>query len=529
MEVFFNVVWESFLATITSPILVCVVLGILVIVAILFYIDKRKSSVNNFESFDLGLNKSNEEHLGELEEIKKLMSSGSNKPIEVNAVNALYIARHFDQYNLLSSEKGTVVFERLLQVSDTIEATLQEEQLEVGKNKQPSIQNIEVLSNGDVRLMRDEGYTLFRDGLIVGSKVFEDGEEQKKKQASSTKSAPPSKQIKQDEVMKVSNALREDIIVFPSKRDEQKNNPSSAPVINELENNLHETLEENKVKNIESLLEEDIERRAIGEQSEISLDAEESDEQKNIQSSWVGQVINRAKGNEKFNCDNPIIDTNNLAAIVSGKPIKNKQPKKEIQNFEPLYLYENKEDFFRIAFLSEPEETSFEKKIIKFLSFVIQHETVFLSEGDKRLYVHIDSMILSFARTMIKESRASFLKAIYDESGSFSNRAFANFMHQFSKKIELYCEKSFIMWWKPQQLDYRSCIFPRVIKQQAKVSKGEFVVLNFKDTEFLNIIFSLEVSTINDATVLGSSVAEFEAISGKKLKIRSLQEMTDVL
>ncbi|NBK99822.1 MAG: hypothetical protein EOM50_17790, partial [Erysipelotrichia bacterium] len=224
MEEFFNVLGESLWATIASPIFLSALLGLIILGGVLVYLDKRKSKQEHSNVFDLGLNKSNEEHLKELEDIKKLMGSGSNKPIEVDATNALYIARHFDQYNLLASEKGTVVFERLLQVGDTIEATLDEPQQVITKeNKETNIQSLEVLPNGDIRLMRAGGYTVFKDGLIVGSKVFDESEDQKKKQAQPNKDKPNPKQTKKSEAMQVANALREDIIVTPKRKEEQSN------------------------------------------------------------------------------------------------------------------------------------------------------------------------------------------------------------------------------------------------------------------------------------------------------------------
>lgn len=85
------------------------------------------------------------------------------------------------------------------------------------------------------------------------------------------------------------------------------------------------------------------------------------------------------------------------------------------------------------------------------------------------------------------------------------------------------------MWWQPQQLDFRSCFFPRAIKQQSKVFKGEFIVLNFSDTMFANIIQGLNVSNFENATAIGNSAAEFEAINGTKLKIKTMQEGNSVI
>lgn len=524
MDMFLVVLGDSLLATITSPIFLCVIIFALIVIGVLFYFDKKKKMMDSTNSFDFGLSKSNDEHLKELEEIKKLMSIGSNKPIEVDAINALYIARHFDQYNLLASEKGTVVFERLLQVGDTIEATIENKSPLIKEEiKQNNIQSMEVLPNGDVRLMREGGYTVFRDGLIVGSKIFEENNEQKKKQTQPlNEQHTATKESKKKEVMKVANAFREDIIVVPTQNSSLGEissipTPLSTDTIQKDETFSNEI---NEVRTINS------DETILVQPDEVCTDEHVKQEEN---SSWVDQVVNRAKGEDKFNSDEEIINADGLAALVSGKTIKQKPTKKEIKDFSPLYLFENNEDFFRIAFLSEPEEKSFDKKIIKFLSFVIQHEIVFLTEGDNKIYVHVDSLILAFARTITKESRNVFLKGLYDESGSLSNKSLSAFMHLFSKKIELIYEKTFVMWWKPQQLDYRSCIFPRAIKYQSKIFKGEFVVLNFKESVFSKIISNLDVLEIGNAIIIGSSSAELEALNGKKQKIRNLQEMTDVL
>jgi len=537
MEELFDAIRMSFWSAITSPVFLWVLFGILLIATVIFLAEKKKASFKYNDGYEVGLDKDNKEHLQEIEEIKKMMGKGTNKPIEVDAVKALFIARHFEQYNLLASEKGTVVFERLLKVGDTIEATLGNEgKKEEIENQKANFQNIEVLENGDIRLMREGGYTIFKNGLIVGSKIFEEKEEKKKVPAKEER-----KQNKKNEIMKVANALEEDPFVVAIAKDEYKNSEhvlvAPSPVENKKEeqkntaNILIENPEvingpENVLKTNELLLEEPKQNNTLNIVHEKTMSNEKTEE------SWVKQVVDRTKGEQKFSSEEPIIDANNLAAFVKGKEQKEKnQPKKEIKNFEPLYLYENNEDFFRIAFLSEPEEPSFEKKIIRFLSFMIGGDTVLLSEGDKRLYVHIDTVILSFTRTMFKECRETFLKGIYDENGVLNNRAFSIFMQPFSKKIELFFGKTFLMWWKQQQLDFRSCVFPRVIKHQNKVYKGEFVVFNFKELEFAHILSKLNLADmeISGATIIGSSASEFEAISGKKVKVKTMQEILDVL
>ena len=76
----------------------------------------------------LGVTKETKEHLRELEEIKKQMEESSG-PIKLDAVTTLYIARHWDEYNLLGSEDGKIIFEKLKEVQDTIDGKVVNEKL----------------------------------------------------------------------------------------------------------------------------------------------------------------------------------------------------------------------------------------------------------------------------------------------------------------------------------------------------------------------------------------------------------------
>jgi len=108
--------------------------------------------------------KSNSEHFAELESIKQKMSTSSSEPIKIDAVKALYIAQHWDEYNLIGSEDGKVVFQKLKDFSDVVESHEPHDALAqnvLTQNQDDEKKEIIMLPNGTMRLMQKLGYIDF--------------------------------------------------------------------------------------------------------------------------------------------------------------------------------------------------------------------------------------------------------------------------------------------------------------------------------------------------------------------------------
>ena len=245
-------------------------------------------------------------------------------------------------------------------------------------------------------------------------------------------------------------------------------------------------------------------------------------------SGWLKEVISDAVPKEDiFVDDTPLLDPKAMADLVAGKKPSAPKPSTPKLEYHMLYSFDGFKSFFASNFLSEPNKT-YQEKLADFISFLSKHPFVYFVNGNQTMIVHVDSFVLALARTVMEENRDAFLNAIYDNDSILTLQSLCGALDMFSSKINLAWDSTFFQAWAPSQLSYRSYVFPRAIKTQGKITKGEFILLNFKDA--LKVLLGkINFDKFGESEVIATSTAKMEKISGKRLKLKTKEEILNVL
>ena len=183
--------------------------------------DKKQNSYEH----QTGLSIPEKQHLEELKAIKTKMASGSNEPIRIDAVKALYIAQNWDEYNLVASEDSKIMFEKMKSFEDVVDVSTTPSRNSLPSSLEPrAALRTEYLGGTEFKIYSDVGYTHFKDGLMIESKLFED--EDKNLKGKNKKGM--TLEDKEAQVQKAQKALEEDEpeVVLP----EPKSEPTKKPV-----------------------------------------------------------------------------------------------------------------------------------------------------------------------------------------------------------------------------------------------------------------------------------------------------------
>ena len=498
---------------------------------------------NSYEH-QTGLSISSEQHLRELEELKKKMASGSHEPIRIDAVKALYIAQNWDEYNLVASEDAKIMFEKMKSFEDVVDVNVSPTRNSLPSSLEPrAALRTEYLGGTEFKIYSDVGYTHYKDGLMVESKLFADiNKNQKGKNQKFT-----TLEEKEEQVQKAQKALEEDEPeaaqpkpkFAPAKTTEPKpEQPISQPEasrkseLNELDAFLASLQKNKKIepeiqKQTEPASAIECPEPVVVQKSETPLSVtpplSPTSQTPVDKSGWLKEVISDAVPKEDiFVDDTPLLDPKAMADLVAGK--KPSTPKLE---YHMLYSFDGFKSFFASNFLSEPNKT-YQEKLADFISFLSKHPFVYFVNGNQTMIVHVDSFVLALARTVMEENRDAFLNAIYDNDSILTLQSLCGALDMFSSKINLAWDSTFFQAWAPSQLSYRSYVFPRAIKTQGKITKGEFILLNFKDA--LKVLLGkINFDEFGESEVIATSTAEMEKISGKRLKLKTKEEILNVL
>lgn len=506
----------------------------------------QEKKQNSYEH-QTGLSISSEQHLRELEELKKKMASGSNEPIRIDAVKALYIAQNWDEYNLVASEDSKIMFEKMKSFEDVVDVSVAPSSASLPSTVAPK-PTVEFLGGTRFKVINQLGYTIYEDGLIVGTKLFED--EDKNQKGKNKKFT--TLEEKEEQVQKAQKALEEDEPEVaqskpkfaPAKTTEPKpeqpiSQPEASPKSEQKDLDAFlASLQKNK--KIEPEIQKQTEPASaiecpepvVVQKSETPLPVTPplpSTAQTPIdKSGWLKEVISDAVPKEDiFVDDTPLLDPKAMADLVAGKKPSAPKPSTPKLEYHMLYSFDGFKSFFGSNFLSEPNKT-YQEKLADFISFLSKHPFVYFVNGNQAMIVHVDSFVLALARTVMEENRDAFLNAIYDNDSILTLQSLCGALDMFSSKINLAWDSTFFQAWAPSQLSYRSYVFPRAIKTQGKITKGEFILLNFKDA--LKVLLGkINFDEFGESEVIATSTAEMEKISGKRLKLKTKEEILNVL
>lgn len=523
-------------------------------------INKKQNSYEH----QTGLSIPEKQHLEELKAIKSKMASGSNEPIRIDAVKALYIAQNWDEYNLVASEDSKIMFEKMKSFEDVVDVSVSPTRNSLPSSLEPrAALRTEYLGGTEFKIYSDVGYTHYKDGLMVESKLFADiNKNQKGKNKKFT-----TLEEKEEQVQKAQKALEEDEPEVaqskpkftPAKTTEPKpeqpiSQPEASPKSEQKDLDAFlASLQKNKKiepeiqKTAEPKVEQpDAASPTLGEpspnvhsvepvvakNSEAPLPATPplpSTSQTPVdKSGWLKEVISDAVPKEDiFVDDTPLLDPKAMADLVAGKKPSAPKPSAPKLEYHMLYSFDGFKSFFGSNFLSEPNKT-YQEKLADFISFLSKHPFVYFVNGNQTMIVHVDSFVLALARTVMEENRDAFLNAIYDNDSILTLQSLCGALDMFSSKINLAWDSTFFQAWAPSQLSYRSYVFPRAIKTQGKITKGEFILLNFKDA--LKVLLGkINFDEFGELEVIATSTAEMEKISGKRLKLKTKEEILNVL
>ena len=190
-----------------------------------------------------------------------------------------------------------------------------------------------------------------------------------------------------------------------------------------------------------------------------------------------------------------------------------------------LYSFENLKSFFGSSFLSEPDK-SYKEKLTNFLSFLSKHPFVFFANGHQTMLVHVDSFVMALTRSIMEDNREAFLNMFYPE-GSLSNDALCKALEQFQNRLMSLYNNHF-MFSSNLQSGKKAYMFTRGLKTSGKIVKGEFVIFQFKDATRV-LIQEVVNSGFENSEVIATKASEFDSIGGKRLKLKSKEEILKVL
>lgn len=524
-------------------------------------INKKQNSYEH----QTGLSIPEKQHLEELKAIKSKMASGSNEPIRIDAVKALYIAQNWDEYNLVASEDSKIMFEKMKSFEDVVDVNVSPTRNSLPSSLEPrAALRTEYLGGTEFKIYSDVGYTHYKDGLMVESKLFADiNKNQKGKNQKFT-----TLEEKEEQVQKAQKALEEDEPEVaqpkpkfaPAKTTEpkpeqpisqpeaspkseqkdldaflaslQKNKKIEPEIQKQTEPKEHQPIAATPQKQSEPASAIECPEPVVVQKSETPLPATPplpSASQTPVdKSGWLKEVISDAVPKEDiFVDDTPLLDPKAMADLVAGKKPSAPKPSTPKLEYHMLYSFDGFKSFFGSNFLSEPNKT-YQEKLADFISFLSKHPFVYFVNGNQTMIVHVDSFVLALARTVMEENRDAFLNAIYDNDSILTLQSLCGALDMFSSKINLAWDSTFFQAWAPSQLSYRSYVFPRAIKTQGKITKGEFILLNFKDA--LKVLLGkINFDEFGELEVIATSTAEMEKISGKRLKLKTKEEILNVL
>lgn len=488
--------------------------GIPILIIILFYgayeIYAYKKNTPEDDNKNILTSKTNEQRLVELDNIKRQIENGEEVQ-EIDAVTALYIARNWDDYNLYASEKGTIVFEKMKNLEDAINVPSSENNKLQNQNKtNPSKPKLEYLPDGTTRLINNLGWTQFDEsGLIIATKVFADEAKKEEEEASKNKKNSSNKQNKKEEAAKANAILENENVSEKNEVSRHEETFKKEPAVNfkKLEDEM-KSLNNFSTNNFE---EEAEEIKVLEPKIKITETKTET-----ISKIEDGQIVKKEIQVETIN-------PKNLANAISGK--EPKQKKQTIPEYYIMSDFENLNVFVRSIFLQEEKLMSVGVK--NFLAFLSLHENVFWGEKDSRMFIHIDSLVLSVARTIRKEEQHSFLSALYNREGFFNNDMLTVFLTALANKFTLVFNGSFILF-SSNTHGKITFMFSRGIKSSNKQYLGEFIIFHFKDG-LESLITAIDKTSNNNAIVVATKNSEFNSFSGKRLKLRNIEEMKQCL
>ena len=522
----------------------------------------QEKKQNSYEH-QTGLSIPEKQHLEELKAIKSKMASGSNEPIRIDAVKALYIAQNWDEYNLVASEDSKIMFEKMKSFEDVVDVSVAPSSASLPSTVAPK-PTVEFLGGTRFKVINQLGYTIYEDGLIVGTKLFED--EDKNQKGKNQKFT--TLEEKEEQIQKAQKALEEDEPEVaqpkpkfaPAKTTEpkpeqpisqpeaspkseqkdldaflaslQKNKKIEPEIQKQTEPKEHQPIAATPQKQSEPASAIECPEPVVVQKSETPLPATPplpSASQTPVdKSGWLKEVISDAVPKEDiFVDDTPLLDPKAMADLVAGKKPSAPKPSTPKLEYHMLYSFDGFKSFFGSNFLSEPNKT-YQEKLADFISFLSKHPFVYFVNGNQAMIVHVDSFVLALARTVMEENRDAFLNAIYDNDSILTLQSLCGALDMFSSKINLAWDSTFFQAWAPSQLGYRSYVFPRAIKTQGKITKGEFILLNFKDA--LKVLLGkINFDEVGESEVIATSTAKMEKISGKRLKLKTKEEILNVL
>ncbi len=165
-----------------------------------------------------------------------------------------------------------------------------------------------------------------------------------------------------------------------------------------------------------------------------------------------------------------------LAQEISGAK-KRTQPVSKISDYDLQYVFDGYQNFCRNIFLSECD-SNFAQRLQKYIHFVAQHQFVFYDKDETKMYVFVDTFMLSLARMIKAENRESFLSTFYND-GIFNLDSLSAFVEKLSARISLVCDSDepYLMAWKNQGKS--SFVLSRGLKAK-KTFCGQFVIFNFR-------------------------------------------------
>jgi hypothetical protein len=229
-------------------------------------VDDEKKEKKNFVVKD---DIESEDIKNELKQIKEQLETDDG-PIMVDFTKAIYILKHWKNYNMFSNEDGKVIFQKLQEqinsqtgVSEELSREMSELEQQPLNNDVPNFEKkIEQLEDGKYKISTSCGYTIVKEGVVIESVEFNKLEAAKenlkiKHEASSEVNELKTKvdeyeQAFLDNEKKIKDekkAKRKKI-----KEEEKKEEEEFLNKFTEKKENSQETKEENAISQIDSLL-----------------------------------------------------------------------------------------------------------------------------------------------------------------------------------------------------------------------------------------------------------------------------------
>lgn len=272
-------------------------------------IESNNSTESDVDIFGLNLLKDEKKFKEELEEIRRSINSGDQQ-IKVEFTKAMYILKHFDDYNFFSSEDNKIIFEKLKTIIDNetqIENVMVDSNMseKISISEKPFNQTTEILEDGSIKVYNPNGYTIIKDRLIVKTYNYE--VEEKKKADENKKSGGNNSKVEE---------LEEKI---HSMEDQLLNNDDKKPK-SKKQKNVH-----NKKVVIEPVID------AFVEENKKNFDSDENELKNDVgfDSKTMNDDINKLLENFSIN------DTNEISENITSLEV-NLNDKKSIEKIQNI-------------------------------------------------------------------------------------------------------------------------------------------------------------------------------------------------